>query len=70
MGRFETNWLAKPENLATLTDLSGQWIDQVAKRRLRTRVKGLTLRGGGGKIDPRRVSSFDGAEHLTAARVM
>jgi hypothetical protein len=33
MGRFETSWLARPENLATLTDLSGHWIDQVAKRR-------------------------------------
>ena len=33
MGRFETSWLARPENLATLVDLSGHWIDQVAKRR-------------------------------------
>jgi hypothetical protein len=24
MGRFETNWLARPENLATITDLSGR----------------------------------------------
>ena len=38
MGRFETNWLARPENLATLTDLSGHWIDQVAKHRSRKRV--------------------------------
>ena len=38
MGRFETNWLARPENLATLTDLSGHWIDQVAKRRPRGRA--------------------------------
>jgi hypothetical protein len=38
MGRFETNWLARPENLATLSDLSGHWIDQVAKRRSPTRV--------------------------------
>src|ERR1700680_4687134 len=38
MGRFETNWLARPENLATLADLSGHWIDQVAKRRQRGRV--------------------------------
>ena len=28
MGRFETDWLARPENLETLTDLSGHWIDQ------------------------------------------
>ncbi|NNM99490.1 MAG: IS1380 family transposase [Candidatus Eremiobacteraeota bacterium] len=38
MGRFETNWLAKPENLATLTALSGHWIDRVAKRRSCKRV--------------------------------
>ncbi len=38
MGRFETNWLAKPENLATLTDLSGHWIDRVVKRRSCKRV--------------------------------
>jgi DDE family transposase len=29
MGRFETRWLAAPENLRTLVDLSGQWIDRV-----------------------------------------
>ena len=38
MGRFETKWLARPENLATLADLSGDWIDQVAKRRPLGRV--------------------------------
>jgi hypothetical protein len=38
MGRFETTWLARAENLATLADLSGHWIDQVAKRRPRSRV--------------------------------
>ncbi len=38
MGRFETNWLAKPENLATLTDLSGHWIDRVTKTRSHKRV--------------------------------
>ena len=38
MGRFETNWLARPENLATLAELSGHWIDQVGKRRSRDRV--------------------------------
>jgi hypothetical protein len=27
MGRFETRWLAAPENLRALADLSGQWID-------------------------------------------
>jgi hypothetical protein len=38
MGRFETNWLARAENLTTLADLPGHWIDQVAKRRPRGRI--------------------------------
>jgi hypothetical protein len=33
MGRFETQWLAGPENLSALADLSGQWIDLVHGRR-------------------------------------
>jgi hypothetical protein len=33
MGRFETEWLTRPENLAALTDLPGRWIDAVHKRR-------------------------------------
>ena len=33
MGRFETRWLAAPENLSALADLSGQWIDLVHGRR-------------------------------------
>ena len=33
MGRFETEWLARPENLAVLADLPGQWIDAVHQRR-------------------------------------
>jgi Transposase DDE domain group 1 len=33
MGRFETKWLSRPENLAALADLPGQWIDQVRRRR-------------------------------------
>ena len=32
MGRFETEFLATDENLAALTDLSGQWIDRVHER--------------------------------------
>jgi hypothetical protein len=32
MGRFETEWLARPENLATLADQSGDWIDTVHQR--------------------------------------
>jgi Transposase DDE domain group 1 len=33
MGRFETEWLARPENLAALANLPGRWIDTVHKRR-------------------------------------
>jgi hypothetical protein len=33
MGRFETKWLSRPENLTALADLSGQWIDKVRRRR-------------------------------------
>src|SRR6476469_8115717 len=33
MGRFETKWLSRPENLAALADLSGQWTDKVHQRR-------------------------------------
>ena len=33
MGRFETQWLAAPENLSALADLSGRWIDLVHARR-------------------------------------
>jgi hypothetical protein len=33
MGRFETQWLSRPENLAALADLPGQWIDKVHQRR-------------------------------------
>src|SRR3712207_196226 len=33
MGRFETEWLTRPENLAALADLPGRWIDTVHTRR-------------------------------------
>ena len=33
MGRFETQWLSQPQNLAALADLPGQWIDKVHQRR-------------------------------------
>jgi hypothetical protein len=33
MGRFETKWLCRPENLAVLADLTGQWIDKMHTRR-------------------------------------
>jgi len=33
MGRFETEWLATEENLTTLTNLSGLWIDRVHVRK-------------------------------------
>src|SRR6202007_272661 len=32
MGRFETEWLARPENFAALADLLDQWIDAVHQR--------------------------------------
>src|SRR5271170_6590241 len=32
MGRFETDWLTRSENLAALADLPGQWIDRVHRR--------------------------------------
>jgi hypothetical protein len=33
MGRFETKWLSRPENLVALSDLPGQWVDKVHQRR-------------------------------------
>jgi hypothetical protein len=33
MGRFETEWLTRPENFAALADLPGQWLDKVRRRR-------------------------------------
>ena len=33
MGRFETEWLTRPENLVALSDLPGKWIDKVHTRR-------------------------------------
>jgi hypothetical protein len=33
MGRFETKWLSRPENLSTLAGLPGQWIDKVRRWR-------------------------------------
>src|SRR3954469_17369669 len=33
MGRFETKWLSRPENLTALTDLPGQWVGKVRHRR-------------------------------------
>jgi hypothetical protein len=33
MGRFETKLLSRPENLAALADLPGQWVDKVHQRR-------------------------------------
>jgi hypothetical protein len=38
MGRFETKWLCRPENLAALADLPGQWIDKVQQRRPPTMI--------------------------------
>src|ERR1700724_291177 len=33
MGRFETAWLTRPQNLAALINLPGRWIDKVHARR-------------------------------------
>jgi Transposase DDE domain group 1 len=33
MGRFETKWLSRSENLAALADLPGQWVDKVHTQR-------------------------------------
>src|SRR3569832_1495720 len=33
MGRFETTWVSRPENLTALADLPGQWVDKVHRRR-------------------------------------
>src|SRR6476660_7234862 len=33
MGRFETKWLSRSDNLTALADLPGQWIDKVRRRR-------------------------------------
>jgi hypothetical protein len=38
MGRFETEVLTQRENLKALTDLSGQWIDTLRKRRPSDRI--------------------------------
>src|SRR4051794_541489 len=33
-----TKWLGRPENLAALADLPGQWIDKVCRRRSLTTI--------------------------------
>jgi Transposase DDE domain group 1 len=33
MGRFQTEWLVRSDNVAALADLPGQWIDAVHQRR-------------------------------------
>ena len=38
MRRFETKWLSRPENLAALTDLPGQWIDKVQQQQPPRRI--------------------------------
>jgi hypothetical protein len=37
MGRFETQWLAAPENLSALANLSGRWIDLCARSKAASR---------------------------------
>lgn len=38
MGRFETEWLTRPENCAVLSDLSGLWVDRAHRRRPLTAI--------------------------------
>jgi hypothetical protein len=38
MGRFETKWLCRAENLVVLADLPGQWVDKVQQRRPPKRI--------------------------------
>jgi len=38
MGRFETKWLSRPENLSALADLPSQWIDKAHQRRPPKRI--------------------------------
>ena len=33
MGRFETKWLSRPDNLVALTDQLGRWVDRVHRLR-------------------------------------
>jgi hypothetical protein len=33
IGRFETEWLTRPENVTALAYLSGEWIDRVHRQR-------------------------------------
>jgi hypothetical protein len=33
MGRLQTRWLSRLENLAALADLLGQWVDKLHQRR-------------------------------------
>jgi hypothetical protein len=41
MGRFETRWLSRPENLAALADLPGQWSSDENGLKLRGQKLGL-----------------------------
>jgi hypothetical protein len=38
MGRFETKWLCRLENLAELADLPGQWVDKIHNRQPPRRI--------------------------------
>ena len=67
MGRFETKWLTRPENLAALTDLPGQWVDKVQQRQPpRILVLDMDferepdLRGAGGQRLQRTFRLLDG----------
>jgi hypothetical protein len=77
-GRFETQWLAAPENLSAIADVSGEWIDLVHGRRppsLNSRTKRATgyanriCIAGCGQGAGTLSSQGQAAEHADQARV-
>ena len=56
MGRFETRWLTRPENLAALADLSGQWIDKIHQRKPRRPLCSTWIRARARRAAPRKAA--------------
>jgi hypothetical protein len=52
MGRFETQWLAAPTNLAALTDIPVQWIELMHDRRQRGALPPFLMPGLGQSSAP------------------
>jgi Transposase DDE domain group 1 len=67
MGRFETQWLTRAENLAAVSDLPGHWIDRVHNRRP---PKGIVL-DMDSSVSPtfgeQEGSAYNGHSHLGVA---